>query len=133
LQAIKSIDSRIQNVRLLNDTMLVLQVNAAGREILEKLSSARLSTTPIIAAISSDVSLIDDVLLLWGLFTRFDCERDTFFGNVEIKGGHPVYSGPLFIDATWKAGYPDPLKMNEDVIQLVDKRWYDYGFKKELC
>jgi 4-hydroxy-3-polyprenylbenzoate decarboxylase len=63
------------------------------------------------------------------LFTRFDCARDTFFQEAVIKNGHPVYNGPLFIDATWKNGYPAPLTMTDAIVRKVDSRWAEYGFK----
>lgn len=130
LEKIKSFDSRIEEVQLFSDAMLVLKVSSGqGRVVLEKmLTSSPLPEAALIVAVSSDIPLNDPVLLLWGLFTRFDCARDTFFGNVVIKGGHPVYAGPLFIDATWKKGYPDPLVMNDDIVKLADRRWKEYGF-----
>jgi 4-hydroxy-3-polyprenylbenzoate decarboxylase len=30
------------------------------------------------------------------------------------------------IDATWKQGYPKPLRMTDDVKKRVDKRWEEY-------
>jgi len=87
-----------------------------------------LKNVPLIAAVSPDVPLNDPTLLIWGIFTRFDCARDTFFGSVKLRGGHPVYEGPLVIDATWKKGYPEPLEMDPEIVKKVDQRWKDYGF-----
>lgn len=131
LDEIRGLDPRISAVRFVDETLLVVQVTSGGREILEKmLISTKVHSVPLIAAVSVDVPLDNATLLLWGLFTRFDCARDTFFGKVSLKGGHPVYEGPLCIDATWKQGYPEGLVMNEDIIRLVDKRWKEYGFKE---
>ena len=33
------------------------------------------------------------------------------------------------IDATWKEGYPQPLKMSEEIVSLVDRRWGEYGIR----
>lgn len=131
--AVRAIDSRITGVRVLEDALLVVQVKAgeagsAGREILEKMLSSDLPSVSMVAAVSSDVPLDNPTLLLWGIFTRFDCARDTFFARAELKNGHPVYGGPLFIDATWKTGYPEPLSMTDDIIRRVDQRWKEYGF-----
>jgi 4-hydroxy-3-polyprenylbenzoate decarboxylase len=41
-------------------------------------------------------------------------------------GISPVYKGTMGIDATWKRGYPAPLRMDERVIRLVDRRWNEY-------
>jgi len=37
-----------------------------------------------------------------------------------------MYKGVMGIDATWKKGYPEPLVMNQDVINRVDERWDSY-------
>jgi 4-hydroxy-3-polyprenylbenzoate decarboxylase len=128
--ALKSVDNRIRDVVLIEGTMLVLQVESNGRSVLEKmLALPGLDDISIVAAVSPDVPLNDPTLLLWGLFTRFDCARDTFFQEAVIKNGHPVYNGPLFIDATWKNGYPAPLTMTDAIVRKVDSRWAEYGFK----
>ena len=80
----------------------------------------------IVAVVSEDVDIDDDVELLWGIFTRFDPARDILFSNSEFKGIEPVYSGVMGIDATWKAGYPEPLVMDQEIIERVDTRWDDY-------
>jgi hypothetical protein len=45
----------------------------------------------------------------------------------------------LFVDATHKAGkqfayghWPNMLKMQDDIIRLVDKKWEQYGFGKAI-
>jgi len=133
IDAIKRLDPRIKNVRVLEDALLALQVDAsgpnAGREILEKmLNLPSMPPVSIVAAVSMDVPLDDLVLLPWGIFTRFDCARDTFFHKAELRGGHPFYQGPLYIDATWKPGYPEPLVMTDEIVKRVDNRWKEYGF-----
>ncbi len=126
--ALREVDSRIQNAILIDETMLVLQVASHGREVLEKmLALPGLDDISLVVAVSPDVPLNDQVLLLWGIFTRFDCARDTFFKDVVIKSGHPQYDGPLFIDATWKEGYPEPLAMTDEIVRRVDSRWAEYG------
>ncbi|MCB4757068.1 MAG: UbiD family decarboxylase [Elusimicrobia bacterium] len=128
MEAVKALDGRIQGARLIENALLVCQVQSGGRLVLEKLLASKLvDEVPLVAGVSPDVPLDDPTLLLWGLFTRFDCARDTFFREVAIKGGHPVYQGPLAIDATWKEGYPEPLTMDDDVMKKVDRRWKEYG------
>ena len=80
----------------------------------------------IVAVVSEDVDIDDDVELLWGIFTRFDPARDILFSNSEFKGIEPVHGGVMGIDATWKAGYPEPLIMDQEIIERVDTRWDDY-------
>jgi 4-hydroxy-3-polyprenylbenzoate decarboxylase len=110
------------------DTLLVVQVKDEGRDAVEWLvQEKQLSGFKLIAAVSPDVPLDDDELLLWGLFTRFDCARDVVPGSTQWRGVWPQFPGPLGIDATWKAGYPKPLTMTESIVRRVDERWKEYG------
>ncbi|MFN0117251.1 MAG: UbiD family decarboxylase [Elusimicrobiota bacterium] len=133
-QKIRSMDPRIISSFLLDDTFLIIKVDTkssplTGREILKKMINlTEINDVKMVAAVSDDIPLDNQTLLLWGIFTRFDCQRDSFFQKVELKGGHPLYSGPLMIDATWKPGYPDPVSMTPNIIKKVDQRWKDYGF-----
>jgi 4-hydroxy-3-polyprenylbenzoate decarboxylase len=61
----------------------------------------------MIVAVSEDVPLDDDELLLWGWWTRFDCARDVVPASAELRGAWAAVRGPLGIDATWKRGYPE--------------------------
>ena len=70
----------------------------------------------LIVAVSADVPLDDDELLLWGIFTRFDCARDVIPAATESRGAWLTCRGPLGIDATWKAGYPEPIENPPEVI-----------------
>jgi 3-polyprenyl-4-hydroxybenzoate decarboxylase len=63
---------------------------------------------------------------MWGIFTRFDPARDLAFGRVGLLGVQPVYEGVMGIDATWKPGYPEAVRMDDDVVRLVDARWNTY-------
>jgi len=45
------------------------------------------------------------------------------FTEQKLMGISPVYSGVMGIDATWKQGYPEPLKMDENIIKKVDEKW----------
>ena len=113
--------------RLLEDTLLAVQVKGEGREVLAKLASApELSGVKLIAAVSPDVELSDQTELLWGIFTRFDPARDALFPEMRLVGASPVYRGPLAIDATYKPGYPIVLEMDPDVKQRVTRRWDEY-------
>lgn len=107
----------------------VLGVPAAdggeGRALLERVV-AKNPQFRIVAAVSEDVDLKDDVSLLWGIFTRFDCARDVFFGESTIRGVWPHFSGPMAIDATYKKGYPEPVTMLPDIEALVQQRWQNY-------
>jgi 4-hydroxy-3-polyprenylbenzoate decarboxylase len=117
--------------RVLEDGLLAVQIRDAagrpGRDVLEDLiQRPGLDHYPLIAGVSEDVDIEDDVQLLWGLLTRFEPARDVFFKQAKLQGIRPVYEGPLAIDATFKAGYPEPLVMVPEIQERVDRRWGEY-------
>ena len=121
----------VKKAVLWEDTMLVVQVDRIetdiGRKALEQLVRApQLSQLKIIAVVSPDVNLDDDVDTMWGIFTRFDPARDVMFTHASLQGVQPLYDGVMGIDATWKPGYPDAVEMDPEVVRLVDKRWKEY-------
>ncbi len=77
----------------------------------------------LVVAVSKDVPLGDDELLLWGIFTRFDCARDIVPAHTESRGAWLACRGPLGIDATWKSGYPASVATPAVVIAKVDAWW----------
>ena len=104
--------------------MLVVQAAAAGRAVVEQLvRRPEYAGLRLIVAVSEDVPLEDDELLLWGIFTRFDCARDIVPARVETRGAWVSVSGPLGIDATWKDGYPEPVASPPEVIARVSEWW----------
>ncbi|HER35585.1 MAG TPA: UbiD family decarboxylase [Halothiobacillaceae bacterium] len=117
--------------RLWEDTLLIVQVgrveNGIGRAALERLvASSAMAAVKIIAVVSPDVDVDDDVDVVWGIFTRFDPARDVIFTAVTMTGIQPHYAGVMGIDATWKPGYPDAVEMDPDTVKLVDRRWNEY-------
>jgi 4-hydroxy-3-polyprenylbenzoate decarboxylase len=121
----------VRRWRLWEDTLLVVQLEQVApeqaRESLRRLVVAEaLSGVKIIAAVSPDVDIDNDVEVLWGMFTRFDPARDVQFSRVSLAGVVPVYEGVLGIDATWKPGYPEPLVMDDDIVKKVEDRWPEY-------
>jgi 4-hydroxy-3-polyprenylbenzoate decarboxylase len=128
LARVRSIDSRITDCVCWEETFLVVQVKRDGRAVVEALvKHPAAASAKMICVVSSDVPLNDPELLLWGIFTRFDCARDVVFGEMSMAGARPQYKGPLGIDATWKRGYPEALEMDPAVVKKVDHRWKEYG------
>ena len=131
---LREFDRRIVEANLIEHALLMVKVRRDGRGVIEKLLRRReLRSLKIIAAVSEDVDLRDQVSYIWGIFTRFDCERDVFFSEQKLPrfpsgsfGISPVYRGTMGIDATWKKGYPEPLKMTERIVKRVDERWDAY-------
>jgi len=125
-EALKSFP-RIRASRCVDECLLVLQVDGEGRSVIEELVKLpSLNSIKIIAAVSPDVALEDLEPLLWGLFTRFDPARDVVFTQTALHGAWPVSKGRMGIDATFKPGYPDPIDMDPQAIELVDRRWTHY-------
>jgi 4-hydroxy-3-polyprenylbenzoate decarboxylase len=117
--------------RLWEDTLLVAQVsrveNGIGRKVIDALvASPDMAGVKIVAAVSPDVDIDDDVDAIWGIFTRFDPARDVAFTETHMTGIQPNYSGVMGIDATWKPGYPDAVATDPDTSALVERRWREY-------
>jgi 4-hydroxy-3-polyprenylbenzoate decarboxylase len=120
----QGIDARVVDHRLAWGALLVVQVRGEGRAVVEALvRRPEYAAVKQILAVSDDVPLGDDTLLLWGIFTRFDCARDTIPASVETRGAWLTCRGPLGIDATWKRGYPDPIANRPEAIARVDAWW----------
>ncbi|HTY58573.1 MAG TPA: menaquinone biosynthesis decarboxylase [Bacteroidota bacterium] len=121
------VDRRILDETLIDGTMLVVRVSRDGRQVLGKLlRHPPLAAVPLIVTVSDDVDIRDRENTIWGIFTRFDCERDVLFAEQRLIGIAPVYGGAMGIDATWKKGYPAPLAMSGGVTKRVEERWESY-------
>lgn len=126
-RGVQSLDRRIMDVNLVHDSLLLIKVSGDGRSVLEKLVlQPDLGGVKVIAAVSEDVDIRDRENYIWGVFTRFDCERDILFTEQKLLGISPVYQGVLGIDATWKPGYPKALQMDDKVRKRVEERWDAY-------
>jgi 4-hydroxy-3-polyprenylbenzoate decarboxylase len=140
----RAFDERITAWRLAWGGLLVVQVKGAvgggeagwvadapapssslpGRQVVEALvRRPEYAGVPLIVAVSEDVEPADDAVLLWGIFTRFDCARDVIPARTESRGAWLECRGPLGIDATWKPGYPEPVGSAPEVIERVSGWW----------
>jgi menaquinone biosynthesis decarboxylase len=127
LRHIRELDHRILDINHVHDTLLIVKVSGRGMPVLEKLvKHTELGRTKLIAAVSDDVDIRDKENYIWGIFTRFDCERDIIFTEQKMVGISPIYKGIMGIDATWKEGYPKPLRMTDEVVKRVEERWDEY-------
>ncbi len=140
-----NLDARIAEWTVLEDVLLVVKVSGTfsngtarektiGHEIVEKLTAKstieRLPKgTKIVAAVSEDVDLHNDMEVIWGMFTRFDAARDVIFTHSSLAGSTVVNEGIMGIDATWKPGYPNPCIMPDEIVNTVDAHWKEYGFR----
>jgi len=98
----------------------------------------------IIVVVDKDVNVQDVEEVLFIVGSNVDPKRDIVFvdGPVDILD----HSSPLVgagskmgIDATkkWKEegfqrDWPQEMKMPEEIVDLVDKRWKEYGFKQRI-
>jgi len=120
----RALDPRVRAWRLAWGGMLVVQVEGEGRAVVESLvRRPEYADVRLLAAVSPDVPLDDDEMLLWGVFTRFDCARDSVPASTETRGAWTVCRGPLGLDATWKDGYPKPVENLPEVVAAVDGWW----------
>jgi len=78
-------------------------------------------------AVSEDVDIHDDMMALWGWFTRFDPYMDIHPARRELQGNKMVLHFPLLFDATWKEGYRLPVEFDPDIEQRVNDNWDSYG------
>jgi 4-hydroxy-3-polyprenylbenzoate decarboxylase len=120
----RKFDDSALDHRLAWGAMLVVQTCGDGRALVERLiARPEYAQVPLVVAVSPDVPFDDDELLLWGIFTRFDCARDIVPATVETRGAWLTARGPLGIDATWKTGYPEPVENLPDVVTAVGQWW----------
>jgi 3-polyprenyl-4-hydroxybenzoate decarboxylase len=123
----REIDRRVLDAAVVGDCFMLVKVKSDGKSVVQKLTRRpELRDLTLLVAVSDDIDLKNQESYLWGVFTRFDCERDVVFTEQKLHGVSPVYKGVLGIDATWKQGYPETLVMNEDIRELVRKRWDNY-------
>jgi 4-hydroxy-3-polyprenylbenzoate decarboxylase len=126
-QLAKTIDNRVLDFELLGETLLVVTVKDNGRDVVSILTKSKELVGPkIIAAVSPDVDIRNQEQTIWGIFTRFDAERDIVFTEEKLVGINPIFKGKMGIDATWKKGYPAPLVMSDEIVKKVDERWDSY-------
>ena len=119
--------SAIREARVYDETLLLVKVGGESRKMVENLvRRSELRDLKLIAAVSDDIDLHDQENYLWGVFTRFDCERDVIFSEQTLMGISPIYRGVMGLDAAWKPGYPAPLVMSDEIRERVNRRWNEY-------
>ncbi|MGE5314597.1 MAG: hypothetical protein ACM3Q4_07890, partial [Acidobacteriota bacterium] len=124
---LRACDKRILDVNLADETLLLVKVSHDGAQVISSIvKNPSLEGLTLAAAVSPDVDIHSRESYIWGVFTRFDCERDVQFTECTLHGIAPVCKGMLGIDATWKPGYQKPLVMDEAIVRRVDERWDSY-------
>jgi menaquinone biosynthesis decarboxylase len=127
---IRNHDKRILDGVVIENSLMIVKVQKEGKGVIAKLvRDPDFSHLKIIAAVSDDIDLKNSESYIWGIFTRFDCERDIVFTRQRMHGISPIYGGVMGIDATWKKGYPETLRMDSDIVTKVDREWDSYWKK----
>lgn len=127
VENLRNIERGVLDSVFVEDCLAIVKTDRAGRPLLERLlMRGILRDVPLLALVSEDVDIRDRENSIWGIFTRFDCERDVVFSEQKLIGISPIYTGTLGIDATWKKGYPRPLVMDPKVRKRVESRWNQY-------
>lgn len=100
----------------------------------------QLTFTKHIVVFDKDVNVQDLSEVLWRWGNNVDPSRDVTIVKgpldvLEHASDLPGFGGKMGIDATKKGKmdgfmreWPDDIKMSEEIIELVNKRWKEYGF-----
>ena len=124
---LRAIDSRIIKWKGFKNALLVVNVEKDGSDVIKKIiNNPLISNLKMVAVVSKDINLENDIEVMWGIFTRFDPGDDIYFENQEFIGAVPKYSGIMGIDATWKGGYQKTLEMDDAIINKVNEKWETY-------
>lgn len=97
-----------------------------AQNLLERFQNEALQNWPL-AILVDDLNLASEPSgFLWQVFTRFDPAHD-IYAQTEIQNHRLVYHGPILIDARMKPGYPGEVIPDETTVDLVNRRWKEYG------
>ena len=59
-----------------------------SRQLVERaVQDPRARSLKAVVLVSDDVDIEDDVELIWGIFTRFDCAMDVVFSEQTVSSG----------------------------------------------
>jgi 4-hydroxy-3-polyprenylbenzoate decarboxylase len=123
----EEIHSGLCRLKSLGEAFLVAQVNAEVSSIKKALHAHPITRRYLFQVlVSEDVPLDEEMLILWGWFTRFDPLKDIHPAGKKIVGNRLVFDFPILIDATWKKGYPKPVEFDPEVEKSVEIRWSEY-------
>jgi 4-hydroxy-3-polyprenylbenzoate decarboxylase len=96
--------------------------------------------TKLILVVDQEVDVQDLSAVAWRSFNNIDGKRDIVFSDgpldaLDHSSPIPRYGTRIGIDATRKGPeeghlrpWPNPLKMDESIVNLVSRRWKEYGF-----
>jgi 4-hydroxy-3-polyprenylbenzoate decarboxylase len=100
----------------------------------------QMSFTKMIVVVDKEVDVQNPSEVIWKIGNNVDPKRDIVIVEgpldvLEHASDIPTYGGKMGIDATkkWKSEgfkreWPDEIVMSDEIKQLVDRRWKEYGF-----
>ena len=100
----------------------------------------QMSSTKSVVVFDKDIDLNDSSTVLWKLLNNVDPRRDMIFSEgpldaLDHSAPYANFGGKVGIDATRKTKeegmgrpWPDEIAMSDDIKNLVDRRWKEYGF-----
>jgi len=100
----------------------------------------QMASTKYIAVFDDDINLRDYSTVVWKLLNNVDPRRDVIIVEgpldaLDHSAPYQNFGGKMGIDATRKTkeegmgrDWPEEIKMSDDIIELVNKRWKEYGF-----
>lgn len=113
-----------------------------GKKVINALwGLMQMSPTKFIAVFDEDTNLRDYSYCVWRLLNNVDPRRDMLVSDgpldaLDHSASFPNYGGKLGFDATRKSreegmgrDWPEEINMSEDIIDLVNKHWKDYGIE----
>ncbi|MEW6528185.1 MAG: menaquinone biosynthesis decarboxylase [Spirochaetota bacterium] len=100
----------------------------------------QMASTKFIAVFDDDIHLRDYSTVVWKLLNNVDPRRDLMIVEgpldaLDHSASYANFGGKMGIDATRKTKeegmgreWPEEIKMDPAIIELVNKRWKEYGF-----
>ncbi|MCP4671926.1 MAG: UbiD family decarboxylase, partial [Desulfobacula sp.] len=100
----------------------------------------QMSSTKFIAVFDKDIDLQDSSTVVWKLLSNVDPKRDLLVSDgpldaLDHSAPYPDFGGKMGVDATRKTKeegmgreWPEEILMPDDIINMVNKRWKEYGF-----
>lgn len=124
----------VLRIEALGEAFLIVQVKKGFNRdlVLEALKMNRSSSRYLFhVLVSDDVDMNSTMMVLWGIFTRFDPLADLYPADRKLEGNRIVFKFPIGIDASWKEGYRKPVAFDPDVLKNVERKWDRLGLKEK--
>lgn len=103
--------------------------------------SGQMAFAKVIVVVDKEVNVQDTSEVVWKALNHIDPERDIIFtkGPVDVldhASRLPTYGSKMGIDATKKMAdegftreWPDEIKMSNEIIEMVNRKWKEYGLE----